>query len=526
MTFSSIAFIFGFLPITLIVFEALSRVAHRWSKLWLCAASLVFYGWWDLRWVPVLLISILCNYAIGYGIIRGANADRPTGVLLFVGIAANLLALAYYKYLGSILMFFHAGKLIPLASGLPLGISFFTFTQIAFLVDAAQGFRQKYTLKNYFLFVTFFPHLIAGPIVHHRDLMPQFEADRNDRQRWRELSIGLVIFSIGLCKKTLLADNVAELSHRLIGAGHVTPVAAWIGALSYSMQLYFDFSGYSDMAIGLARMFGIKLPINFDSPYKATSIIEFWQRWHITLTRFLTAYLYNPLAVTLLRRRAEAGLSTSARASRTLDGFLTLVAFPTLMTMLLAGIWHGAGLQFIIFGALHGVYIVVNHAWRNFGPGKPGRAAALHPRVRALAAGTLVYLCVLVAQIFFWSSSVGGALVVLSDMLALPHVADPACSQATASCSSTLKILAGDLPPSLAVEQLLYLALCFVIAWFMPNTQQIMRGYDPALTLGRPPKPIRFPLAFSPGWALAVGVVLFLGLLNIRDHQPFIYFQF
>ena len=515
MTFSSLEFIFGFLPVTLIVFAALSRADHRWSKAWLCLASLVFYGWWDVRWVPVLLVSIAFNYLVGYGIILRANAGRTAAPLLGAGIGANLLALAYYKYLGAVLGFFGAQGLVPLATGLPLGISFFTFTQIAFLIDANQGFRQKYTFVNYVLFVTFFPHLIAGPIVHHRDLMPQFEEDRNYRLHWRELAVGVAIFSIGLCKKTLIADNVAELAGRLLGPGHATPLAAWVGALAYSMQLYFDFSGYSDMAIGLGRLFGIKLPINFDSPYRATSIIEFWQRWHITLTRFLTAYLYNPMALALVRRRAAAGLPTSKRVSRTLRGFLELIALPTCATMLIAGIWHGAGLQFVVFGALHGAYISINHAWRSFAPKELGWAHRLPRRARATAAGVLVYLCVLVAQIFFHAASVGDALTVLSDMAGLPGPA-----------SGNPATLVGEFTVPVAAVQLLYLVLAFVIVWFAPNTQQLMLSYEPALELGRHPRPPRFPLRFSAAWAFSVGVILFLGLLNIRTQQPFIYFQF
>lgn len=508
MVFSSFLFIFGFLPVALIGFWLLSRISHRWSKLWLCLASLVFYGWWEVKWVPVLLISIIFNYVIGYTIIARANAGKESGGLLLVGVGANLLALVYYKYLFATLSFFALQGMMYHVEGLPLGISFFTFTQIAFLVDVNQGFKGRYTPTNYLLFVTFFPHLIAGPIVHHRDLMPQFEEEKNYHVQPREIAIGLAIFAIGLAKKTLIADNASEISIRLLSGESGSVTTAWVGALSYSMQLYFDFSGYSDMAIGLARLFGIKFPINFHSPYKATSIIDFWQRWHITLTRFLTAYLYNPIALALVRRRARKGLSTSKRVSRSLRGFLELIALPTFVTMLLAGVWHGAGLQFVVFGALHGFYISANHAWRTFGPKEEKAPGPVLRIARTLGYGAVVYLCVLVAQIFFRAESVDGAVRVLTHMI-VPGAG-----------------VTGPDTPVVGLYDIAVLAGAMAIAWFASNTQQIMADYDPALELDSRTGDSRIRARLSLGWAIIFGVVLFLGLIAIRDGQPFIYFQF
>jgi alginate O-acetyltransferase complex protein AlgI len=505
MVFSSFLFIFGFLPIALLGFWLFSRISHHASKLWLCVASIVFYGWWELRWVPVLLCSVAFNYLIGHAIIARSHRGQTSGGLLALGITANLAALLYYKYLLALLLFFDAGGLFAAPATLPLGISFFTFTQIAFLIDANQSFEDRYTPTNYLRFVTFFPHLIAGPIVHHRDLMPQFEEEKTYHFSPRDMSIGLAIFSIGLAKKTLIADNISTVSLRAL-TNPTDTTSFWIGALAYSMQLYFDFSGYSDMAIGLARMFGIKFPVNFDSPYKATSIIDFWQRWHITLTRFLTAYVYNPVALALVRRRARKGLATSKRASQSVRGFLELIALPTWITMTLAGIWHGAGLQFIIYGALHGFYISVNHAWRTFGPkyvAEPGRVAST---ARAIGYGLLVYLCVLVAQIMFRASSVGAAMTVLEGMVGL-HAASSGGS-------------------SVMLADFISVAACLAIAWFAPNTQQLMAVYDPVLDLGRDNSGSRIKVSFTLGWAVAISLVLFLGLFNIQDGQPFIYFQF
>jgi len=504
MVFSSFIFIFGFLPTTLLGFWLLSRLGHHWAKLWLCLASIVFYGWWELRWIPVLLISIGFNYLVGQAIIARAQQEKSSGVLLALGVTVNLAAIVYYKYLLAVLLFFDAGGLIPASDALPIGISFFTFTQIAFLVDSSQGLRGKYTPTNYFLFVTFFPHLIAGPIVHHRELMPQFEEDRNYHFQPYEMAIGLTIFTIGLAKKTIIADNVSGIAERMFD-GSTGFTTAWVGALAYSMQLYFDFSGYSDMAIGLARMFGIKFPVNFNSPYKAVSIIDFWQRWHITLTRFLTAYVYNPVALALVRRRARRGLSTSKRASQSVLGFLELIALPTWITMILAGIWHGAGLQFIVYGALHGIYITVNHAWRTFGPKNLADATGLTRIVRTFLYGLLVYLCVLVAQIVFRASSLDRSATILSEMIGF---------------STT-----GITPPVYSID-LLLVAASMAVAWLAPNTQQLMANFDPAIDPHPQPKKPSIRIRFTLGWAVAMGCVLFLGLFNIQNGQPFIYFQF
>jgi alginate O-acetyltransferase complex protein AlgI len=525
MVFSSFAFIFGFLPVTLTGFWAISRIDHRISRLWLCLMSIVFYGWWNLGSIPVLLVSILVNYLLGGAIITRANSGRRTDCLLYGGIAFNVGALIYYKYLAALLYFLRLGTSIAPDHGLPLGISFFTFTQLAFLVDVSQGFSERYTPVNYLLFVTFFPHLIAGPIVHHRDLMPQFDKEKNYRFQPREFAIGLAIFSLGLAKKTLLADNVSPISNRLLSGTHAPIGAAWIGALAYSMQLYFDFSGYSDMAIGLARLFGIKFPLNFDSPYKATSIIDFWQRWHITLTRFLTGYLYNPIAVALVRRRAAKGLSTSKRAAQSIPGFGGLIALPTMITMLIAGIWHGAGLQFIIFGALHGIYISVNHAWRTFGPKHHDEANGFARSMRTLIYGALVYSCVLVAQIFFRADSPQHAVFLLADMIPAFHWPMAICTSHSILCLGAPTPLSSS-GWSVSISELLILGASMIAAWCGPNTQEIMANYDPALELGHRIDASSFRVRLNIGWAIGLGCVLFLGLINIHDGQPFIYFQF
>lgn len=341
MLFNSYPFILLFLPTTLLGFFLLAKIKHRLAAAWLAAASIFFYGWWNPAYVLLLLTSIGMNYAFGVRLARlhAAGRDEHAGHLLTVAVVADLLLLCYYKYADFFLT--NLGKLAGTPLGLaeialPLGISFFTFTQIAFLVDARRGEAKEYSLIHYCLFVTYFPHLIAGPILHHGEMMPQFRNDATYRVKWENLAVGLTLFLIGLYKKTVLADGIAEFvgpAFNAAAAGSsLTLLNAWVAALAYTFQIYFDFSGYSDMAIGLSRLFGIVLPLNFDSPYKATSIIDFWRRWHITLSRFLRDYLYVSL-----------GGNRKGTTRRYLNLFLT---------MLLGGFWHGAGWTFMCWGAM------------------------------------------------------------------------------------------------------------------------------------------------------------------------------
>ncbi|HIE55101.1 MAG TPA: MBOAT family protein, partial [Chromatiaceae bacterium] len=353
MLFNSYIFILVFLPLTLVVYFAMGRLGYsRAAIAWLVGASLFFYGWWNPAYLGLILFSILFNYTAGVVMTRipGEEGQRKKLVLAF-GIAINLGLLGYYKYANFFVdsvsyltgIEWHIETIV-----LPLAISFFTFQQIAYLVDAYKGETHEYNLLHYCLFVTFFPQLIAGPIVHHKEMLPQFMRDAVYRMRHQDLAIGITIFLVGLFKKVVIADGFASNATPVFQAADAGEVigflSAWTGVFSYTMQLYFDFSGYSDMAIGIGRMFGIKLPINFNSPYQALNIIDFWRRWHITLSRFLRDYLYIPL-----------GGNRKGPARRHVN---------MMVTMLLGGLWHGAGWNFVIWGGLHGSYLVVNHFWR------------------------------------------------------------------------------------------------------------------------------------------------------------------
>ena len=382
MLFNSPIFLFAFLPLTFAVFFALARVSEIAARAWLAAASLFFYAWWNPPYLLLLLFSAGVNYGIGLKLRREDVTPDTRKALLAAGIAFNLLLLGYFKYF-AFLMSIVTG-LPPPHPGeggilLPLAISFFTFQKIAFLVDTYQGRIKNGSLLNYLLFVSFFPQLIAGPIVHYNEVVPQYRDPRTYRLDADNVAEGLTVFLLGLAKKVVLADSLAPYADAGFGAAasgtEVSLVTAWIATAAYALQLYFDFSGYSDMAIGLARMFNVKLPLNFDAPYQAANIIEFWRRWHMTLSRFLRDYVYIPLGG---NRRGPARRYVNV-----------------MLTMVIGGLWHGAGWTYVLWGALHGLYLLINHAWR----AKVGAIGA--GRVGVVAAHVATLTAVLFAWVLF-----------------------------------------------------------------------------------------------------------------------------
>ncbi len=354
MLFNSYEFIFFFLPITFFIYFYLNKKRlTELSKGFLVFASLFFYSWWNIAYLPLILASMLFNYAIGKQLSRYEKKKRCCSkkALLTIGIVFNLGLLGYFKYSDFFITNFNSvfGAEVPLLHLLlPLAISFYTFQQIAYLVDSYRSETKEYDFLNYAIFVTFFPQLIAGPIVHHAEMMPQFANVRNKVKNYHNIALGLFIFSMGLFKKVVIADSFAVWATKGFDITEkLDMVQAWITSLSYTFQLYFDFSGYTDMAIGIALLFNIKLPINFNSPYKATSIQDFWRRWHMTLSRFLKDYVYIPLGG---NRKGE---------TRT---YINLFA-----TFLLGGIWHGAGWTFVLWGALHGIALMIHRFWQKLG---------------------------------------------------------------------------------------------------------------------------------------------------------------
>lgn len=509
MVFSSFPFIFAFMPLTLIGFWLTAPLGKRWAAIWLVVASMAFYGYWRLDFLPMLLISIAFNFSISVLLAKTENRPSLQNAILIFGIVADLAALFYFKYAVGLANFFGFQSLAgrPFwAIVLPLGISFFTFTQIGYLVDVKQGVAKTRDILSYVLFVTFFPHLIAGPILHNREMMPQFADPANYRVSRTNLSIGLTLFAMGLAKKVLLADPLAgDVAINFNNPQHLGFTTAWYAVVGYSLQLYFDFSGYSDMAIGLARMVNIRFPLNFNSPYKATTVIDYWQRFHMTLTRFITMYIFSPIALNVTRWRDRHGFDNSRRASAKPGGFTALIAGPTLITMGLAGIWHGAGWQYLVFGLLHGLYITVNHAARVFFP--PQKSALQRPfpsRMLVHVSKVLaVYIAALVAFAFFRAASVSDALHVLAGMAGLQTFG-----------------------ANLSRSTLLQLAALLLIVWFAPNTQQIMTRFEPAL--GRAIVNPYAGLIWNPAakWAVAAGGLAALGILALGGTTEFLYFQF
>jgi D-alanyl-lipoteichoic acid acyltransferase DltB (MBOAT superfamily) len=516
MLFNSSVFLYVFLPVSLLGFFMLARMAGiSAAKVWLCAASFVFYGWWNPIFLVLLAGSITFNYALSVFLTDRPGA-RGQALLLTAGVAANVLLLVYFKYLFPFLGFLHALGLRHSDAGsvvLPLGISFFTFTQIGYLVDCRQGAVRDRGILNYILFVTFFPHLIAGPILHNREIMPQFADPKTYVFKAANLAAGMALFAFGLFKKVVFADSIAPWAELGFAHTHGMPwLESWSVALGYSMQLYFDFSGYSDMAIGLGIMFGVKLPLNFNSPYKAASIIDFWQRWHMTLTRYLTLLIYNPISFWIVRRRKAQGLGTGRDAAATLSGFTSMIAFPTVATMLIAGVWHGAGLTFVVFGALHGTYLCINHAWRIAFPPRP--RSDLPPRAGlsrlwcVVWPVALTYLAILVTEVFFRAATVADALALLRGMLGLNGWG-----------------LALPLDGHLR-DNLLLAVILAVIAFRAPNACQIMNDWSPTLTKVR--STLRSLWLWRPnvGWAMVGGLLLFIASQRFDQSGVFLYFQF
>ena len=544
--FNSYQFIFAFLPVVLATcFLAARLLGAGAAQLCLIAASLYFYASWNLNYLPLLLGSIAINYAAAV-LMAASASERRRRLLLLAAVAVDLGLLAYYKYAGYFLNSVNAlanTSFTVQAVLLPLGISFYTFQQLTLLMDISQGAIKEFRFRDFLLFVTFFPHLIAGPIVHHREMMPQFERAQY-RFEWDNMAVGLTLFAVGLFKKAVLADGIAThvvpLYTNAAGGQPATLLDAWGAAVGFVLQMYFDFSGYSEMALGLARMLGIKLPMNFNSPLKATSVIQYWSCWHITLTRFLTAYIYNPIAVAMTRRRLNRGLRGITGLRTKPMAFLTLTVVPTAVTMFLSGLWHGAGNQFLVFGLLHGCYLSINHAWRLYRR-KFWKSDASHEAVMRPAGLVLTFMAATVALTYFRADSVTAGSNVVAGMLGLHGTLLPSViatrlpGLAAMLAQAGVHFGTGSLPGLLALYA--WMAGLLLVALVLPNILQIMRPYEPAITLPVPYAtdghlaPFRALLTRiqwrpTTGWAMTVAVISLLGILALNQVTEFLYWQF
>ena len=490
MLFNTFGFIFLFLPIVWLAWHWGAKKSIKLSVIWLCLASLFFYGYWNPKFLALLGLSIGFNYLVGQRI-GALSAARPRRAWLIAGISINLVLLGFFKYfnffvdnLNWIMSQTGSAPWTVMHVVLPLGISFFTFTQIAFLVDAHRGETTDFDFSRYVLFVTYFPHLIAGPVLHHKQVMPQFEAASTYDFSYRNLSLGLTIFAFGLFKKVMLADDLAQHVDPVFAAAKLgyepKLVVAWTAVLAYTFQLYFDFSGYSDMAIGISRMFGVKLPINFDAPYKSKNISEFWQRWHMTLSTFLRDYLYIPLGG---NRQG------------------TWMRYRNLMlTMLLGGLWHGANWTFVVWGGLHGLYLVIHHAFRHVLRGLKTPLWVRKPL--GLVSVLLTFLAVSIGWIFFRAETMGSAMSILRGCLGFNGFV----------ATDVFETVLAAFNPN-AVARLL--AICALLVWLAPTALQLADRF----------------LMPTRGWVMlvkasCVSAIFFVSLSHIGRISTFIYYQF
>ena len=478
MLFNSYEFIFAFLPLTFFIYFYLNYIkVNKFSKLFLVLSSLFFYAWWNPIYLPIILASMFVNYHLGGFLSRASSSKKK---FLILGVLLNLSLLAYFKYYDFFISNFNIvfnSNMELLHLALPLAISFFTFQQISYLVDSYRAETKEYDFLNYALFVTFFPQLIAGPIVHHKEMMPQFASKENNRMNAHNISMGIFIFSIGLFKKVVIADTFAVWATK--GFDHAETLnlfAAWFTSLSYTFQLYFDFSGYTDMAIGVALLFNIKLPINFNSPYKALSIQDFWRRWHITLSRFLRDYIYIPLGG---NRKGE------------------LMTYANLMaTFILGGLWHGAGWTFLFWGFLHGAALVIHRAWSKLGF-----------KMWTWFAWFLTFNFINISWVFFRAKEWDDAIKVLSSMFSLDNVVLP-------------KFMESKLPFLLdyGVEFGFFYWYMETIVW-IPLTLLLILLFKNSIE-----KLDNFELNYKT--ALFTGFVLTAGILSLNKVSEFLYFNF
>jgi alginate O-acetyltransferase complex protein AlgI len=542
MLFNSSEFIFLFLPATLTGFAVLGRVSPAWALRWTIVASLFFYAWWRPTNVLLIAPSILINFVLARAMQRfntQARSRAATAVLV-LGIGFNVVFLGYFKYANFVVTAVNDvfGSQFALAQiVLPLGISFITFQKIAFLIDVHAGRVEAFTLQDYALFVLFFPQLIAGPIVHYREMMPQFHR-ATGRLDSTDIAVGLTLLVAGLLKKVYLADRLAPMvtpiyEHAAVGH-QISLFESWLAALGFTLQIYFDFSGYTDMALGIARLVGIKLPPNFNSPLRATSVIDFWLRWHMSLTRFLTAYIYNPMTMWLTRRRiARSGAAIAG--GRTAGRVFQLLAFPTMITMLISGIWHGAGYLFILWGLLHGLFLTINHAWRMIRP-RLWRDEASYQRVMRPVGLAITLLCVVTSMVVFRSTSMAGAVVMFKGMAGVNGIALPAGIYdhlgpfvAWLQRIGVDRGLVSGIPFS---QMVVWVGVLLLFGIAGPNSLQLMAFYEPALGWKSAPfVSWRFAgrtIAWraSLGWACAVSAAAATAILHLGGNTEFLYWQF
>ncbi len=483
MLFNSYEFIFLFLPIMFFgYFYLTSKRLIIGSKVWLVGGSLFFYSWWNIAYLPLILLSMFINFAIGSSLKLSYTTKINRKTILIFGLIFNVGLLGYFKYTDFFLQNFNSifDANIQLQNiMLPLAISFFTFQQIAYLVDSYRGETKEYDLLNYMLFVTFFPQLIAGPIVHHKEMMPQFANKWNLVKNYRNIALGLFIFSIGLFKKVVIADTFSVWANNgFDNATILTLFEAWATSLSYTFQLYFDFSGYTDMAIGISLMFNIRLPINFNSPYKALNIQDFWRRWHMTLSRFLRDYIYIPLGGNRVGKYRN---------------YLNLFS-----VFLIGGIWHGASWMFVIWGAMHGVAIVIHRIWGELGF-----------KMNKFLAWFITFNFINISWVFFRAKEVEETVAILKAMFGMKSITLHLYLE---DRLSFLKEYGIKFEAWYIIEKSKFFMLTLLIAFiftFSKNSIELSRNFKPNFI-----------------YKVFVLSIFFYSLMNLTQFSDFLYFNF
>lgn len=513
MLFNSLGYLLFFLPLTVLVFQVFSRAPNTERQIfWLVLASLFFYASWKPIYLLLILASIAVNFTIGKQLARSQSGNIR--YWLFIGVCFNLCLLGYFKYAGFFTEGLHALGLwlIPIPEiTLPLAISFFTFQQIAYLVDVSRKDCEEYQLHHYALFVLFFPQLIAGPIVHHTEMMPQFSKLRQAAQLPTDFAVGITFIAIGLFKKVVMADSLALIADPVfstaVGQDSINGVDALLGVFAFSFQVYFDFSGYTDIAIGSARLFGIRLPENFSSPYKSRSIIEIWSRWHMTLSRFLRDYLYIPLGGS---RRG------------TFKRYRNLI-----ITMVLGGLWHGAAWTFVVWGAMHGVFLCINHGWRTvisrLGLQSAWNSAALQP-----VFVVITFTAWSIALTVFRAEDLASSWTIINSAFFDVSTTQPGLLEDALDKGllQRLVTISGIATGSYAAIYIIMLA-CTVICWALPNSQELLIDYDPVFmtdsSLNKAGAISWRPTLY---FAAFTALLLAISLLSLSSISRFIYFQF
>jgi alginate O-acetyltransferase complex protein AlgI len=517
LSFNSIIFLLFFLPIALVGYYALSLTPlHRLRLPFLIMMSLLFYGRAQVTYIPLLLGSIVGNYLVAYMIARNMANPRPKQVWLSLGVIANAGALVSLKYLSTVVGSITGivGHNNPLGNiVVPLAISFYTFQQISFLVDVARGKVQLEGIVRYMSFVAFFPTLLGGPITLYSEMSPQLGVRPQRKGLPQNLLIGMIIFSLGLFKKTVIADTIGLWVDPIFTGVHQGTAPGfflgWGTAIAYTLQIYFDFSGYSDMAIGVARMLGIVLPLNFFSPLRSTSISDLWRRWHMTLSRFVRVYVYQPLSIPLTRFAAEHGYGKWST--------ITIAVFlPAFLSMLIIGAWHGPNWTFILFGAMQGAYIVTNELYNALTRKK--RRKKSDSRGAIFCYSLITFLAFALSDVPFRSETIADAFRIFGGMVGLHGLGITQNWPAFFAPNGN-----GMLIPMVI--------LGLLIVYLMPNTEQIMDKVHPALEWEKwrvvDPGRLSFNLSFSPSGIAFASLVLFLGFAFIsRGSAKFIYFKF